>query len=399
MVLGLAAQAGAAQAGSGQAGSNQTPDPAPAARTTASQDGATAGPPADKPGFFSQFIDPDDRHVDFSAFLARGGFIPVPIIITEPAVDGGGGVALAFLKANPEHPRQVTRHVIAAFRTGNGSEGLGYFQSGYAFDGRLNYRFGVAHGEITLDTFPAFAPNGVEYTSQYDYGIVGSALWHFPDDRFSLGPTFDFRKLKSTINTSFVPEDLADDFGRTLQTGALGLGLHFDSRDNALTPTRGVNTSIKGTFNREAFGSDRDYEIYTADLFVFGKITGPFRYGAKVQVDAIRDDFPFFYAPAVNLRGVQAAEYQGMTAVSTEVEATWQVSPRWSLLAFGGYGSADSGDRHIFADTGDIWAGGVGFRYRLARRLGMDAGADFAWGPGGFVWYLAFGHAWAFGMD
>ncbi len=368
------------------------PDPAP-------QADAAAAPLAVKPGFFGQFIDPEDHYLDFSAFLSKGGFIPVPIIITEPAVDGGGGVALAFFKVDPEHPRQVTRHVIAAFRTGNGSNGVGYFQSGYAFDGRLNYRFGVAHGEITLDTYPAFAPGGVEYTSQYDYGLLGSALWHFRDDRFSFGPTFDFRKLTSSINTSFLPEDLAGDFGQTLQTGALGLGLHFDSRDNPITPTRGVNAYVEGKFNREAFGSDRDYDVYAADLYVFGKIAGPVRYGAKVEVDAIRDDFPFFYAPAVNLRGVQAAEYQGMTALSTEVETTWQVSPRWALLAFAGYGSADKGDRRTFSDSGDIWAGGVGFRYRLARRLGMDAGADFAWGPDGFIWYLQFGHAWSFGMD
>lgn len=34
-----------------------------------------------------------------------------------------------------------------------------------------------AHGKITLETFPAFAPEGIEYTNHYDYGIVGSAMW------------------------------------------------------------------------------------------------------------------------------------------------------------------------------------------------------------------------------
>jgi hypothetical protein len=380
----LAARAGYAQA--------SDPDPAPLPVVE------TAPPPV-KPGFFSQFIDPQDHSLDFSAFLSKGGFIPVPVIITEPAVDGGGGVALAFFKVDPEHPRQVTRHVIAAFKTGNGSNGVGYFQSGYAFDGRLNYRFGVGKGDITLETFPAFAPNGVEYTSEYDYGIVGSALWHLPDDRFSIGPTFDFRKLSSSIDLPGLPADTADDFGVTLKTGALGFGVHFDSRDNPITPTHGANAFVEAKFNRDAFGSDRDYEVYDASLFVFGKIAGPLRYGGKLEFDAIRSDFPFFYAPAIDLRGVQAAEYQGENVISTEVEATWQVSPRWSLLAFAGYGFADDNGSAIFRDSGDIWSGGVGFRYRLARKLGMDAGADFAWGPDGFVWYLQFGHAWSFGMD
>lgn len=374
----------------------------PAQPSTPDQGTAVAADPTQPSAghsFFSQFIDEEDHRVDFSNFLAKGGFIPIPVIITEPAVDGGGGLAAAFFKTDPEHPRQVTRHVLGAIRTGNGSKGVGYFQSGYAFDGQLNYRFGVGRGEVTLDTFPSFAPGGIEYTSTYDYGIVGSALWRLPDDRFSVGPLFDFRKLDIAIDAPDLPQEVADLLSRTLNTGGLGLGFHFDSRDNPLTPTRGANAYVEAKFNRDAFGSDRDFETYDANLFVFNRLTDNLRYGAKVEFDAVRGDFPFFFAPAIDLRGVQAAEYQGMNVVSTEAEVTWQLNRRWSLLAFAGYGSADGGDRRTFRDSGDIWAGGVGFRYRLARKLGFDAGADIAYGPGGVVWYLQFGHAWSFGMD
>jgi hypothetical protein len=42
-------------------------------------------------GFWSQFTDPDDGRFDASTFLADNayGFLPMPIIITDPAVDGG----------------------------------------------------------------------------------------------------------------------------------------------------------------------------------------------------------------------------------------------------------------------------------------------------------------------
>lgn len=46
-----------------------------------------------------------------------------------------------------------------------------------------------------------------------------------------------------------------------------------------------------------------------------------------------------------------------------------------------------------------IVGGGGGFRYRIARKLGLDAGVDVAVGPGGAVFYLQFGHAWGMGMD
>ena len=46
-------------------------------------------------GFWDQFVDPDDGRFDASSFLADNayGFLPIPIIITEPAVDGGLGLA------------------------------------------------------------------------------------------------------------------------------------------------------------------------------------------------------------------------------------------------------------------------------------------------------------------
>jgi hypothetical protein len=37
---------------------------------------------------------------------------------------------------------------------------------------------------------------------------------------------------------------------------------------------------------------------------------------------------------------------------------------------------------------------GVGFRYLLARRLGLAAGIDVAWGPEKAAWYLSFGNSW-----
>lgn len=46
----------------------------------------------------SLFIDPLDGFFDASTFLAENayGFLPVPVIITDPAVDGGLGMMGLF---------------------------------------------------------------------------------------------------------------------------------------------------------------------------------------------------------------------------------------------------------------------------------------------------------------
>jgi hypothetical protein len=369
--------------------------PAPAAPPE-----ATAQDAPEHKGFFARLKDEEDGKFDFSNILAKGGFMPVPIIITEPAVDGGFGLAAAFLSKDPDNPRQITKTVAAAFKTGNGSYGYGALRSGYAFDGRLNYRVAVGRGKITLTTYPGFAPDGIEYTNHYDYGLIGSALWHFKDARFSAGPLFDFRKLRSQLDLGAnVPEKFAGDFSRTLHTGALGLGFHFDDRDNPMTPTRGTNAYMEAKFNRGAFGSDRDYSLFTIESYSFDRLGPNWRIGQKLELKGIRGDFPAYFAPSIDLRGVQAGRYQGMNMASSELELGWQLSPRWSLLAFGGVGATDGGDRRIYKDSGAIFAGGAGFRYRIARKLGLDAGLDFAYGPEGFVFYIQFGHAWSFGMD
>lgn len=352
-----------------------------------------------KTSFFDKFIDDEDYRIDFSKFLAKGGFIPVPIIITEPAVKNGLGLAAVFLSVPKDDPRHVTRRAVAAFKTGNGSKAFGYFQSGFAADNRLNYRFGVGRGKINLEAFPAFAPKGLNYTNNYDYGFLAAALWKLGDSPFSAGPLLDFRKLRSEIDFPGLPPDVARDFNQSLRTGAVGFGLHFDSRNNPLTPTNGLNAYIDGKFNRGTFGSDRDFEDYDANLYWFGRFTRNLRYGFKSQMGAIRGDFPVYFAPAIELRGVQAIRYQGQNVISSELELTWQLGTRWSLLAFGGLGATDAGSRRLFKDSGLIKAGGVGFRYRIARKLGLDAGLDFAYGPGGFVYYIQLGHAWTFRMD
>lgn len=359
---------------------------------------AATPPPEVESGLFRQFFDEEDGKLDLSNFLAKGGFVPVPIIISEPAVDGGFGLAALFISQDPEDPRNVTRRGIAALKTGNGSHGFGAFQAGKASDRRLTYRIGAGRGKVNLTAFPEFAPDGIEYSNSYKYGIMGAARWHLSDE-ISIGPIIDFRKFESQLVLAGAPPDYAADFGRTLKTGAIGLGLHFDSRDNQLTPTSGLNAFVDAKRNLDELGSDREFETYELHAYAFRRLSPKWRLGAKAELDTIRGRYPSVFAPYVDQRGIEAVHYQGESVLSTEVELTLQASRRWQLLAFGGYGTADGGNSRIFGDSGAIFSGGAGVRYLIARKLGLNVGVDVAIGPEGETFYIQFGHAWAMGMD
>ena len=87
--------------------------------------------------------------------------------------------------------------------------------------------------------------------------------------------------------------------------------------------------------------------------------------------------------------------YQGERVATAEVEYLWGFTPRWSLALFGGIGKTT--DINSLRGEGQtVGAGGFGFRYRLARKIGLQAGIDVARGPEDTSIYLTIGSAWAF---
>ncbi len=65
---------------------------------------------AEAESLWSQFVDSDDGRVDVSQFLADNayGFLPLPIIITDPAVDGGlGAVGLFFHESEEQKEKRL----------------------------------------------------------------------------------------------------------------------------------------------------------------------------------------------------------------------------------------------------------------------------------------------------
>ena len=89
--------------------------------------------PADLRTGRARFVDPEDGALDLSYFLENPrGFLPVPIIITEPAVGYGGGGAGLFPRprreAGEEGFARPDISAVGAFATQNGSRGNGWFR-------------------------------------------------------------------------------------------------------------------------------------------------------------------------------------------------------------------------------------------------------------------------------
>ncbi len=334
-------------------------------------------------GWRETFTDPEDGRLDFSTYLLEHkGALPVPIAITEPAIGYGGGVALLFFqqsladritqRAGPTRYRPPDIYAAAGFGTENGTWGTGAGGLLSFADDRWRWRGGAGYVSANLDFY------GVASTLLYRVGE--SHAWIAADVRYiSLESRFDAGSSASFLDAKRV-------------SAGIGPTAEYDSRDNLFTANRGWTGALETMFYDPAWGSDAEFQTYRAHLFAYAPVPGRIVLGTRLDARNASSDTPFYMLPYIDLRGIPAVRYQGRNTTVVEAEARWNLDRRWALMGFYGLGRAwGSADDFDAADTHD--AGGTGFRYLLARRLGVYSGIDFAWGPE-FALYLQVGSAW-----
>jgi hypothetical protein len=365
--------------------------------------------PASANDFFSQFMDPKDGKLDTSQWLASStGFLPIPIFVSDPAVGYGGGLALAFFHdSKGEPPEEVGEYDIlrlppsVSFAVGAVTEndswlgGGGHFGSwkqdtirytGAAGYGSFNLKFyGIDPGQQILDD------GGLAFNIE-GFILYQELTFRIKESDFFVGGRYTYFNSQTDFDLfgdiPGIPRETLDD-----STAGLGLILNYDSRDNILSPNDGHLAKLHTMFYNEAFGGDYDYTKVKASSYSYWPVLDSVVLGVRLEGDFLDGEAPIYDFPFINMRGIPALRYQDENVVVGELEARWDFTFRWSLVGFGGAGlTADS-----ISDLGDEsarWAGGGGFRYLIARRLGLRVGLDVAVGPEDTVLYMGVGSAW-----
>jgi hypothetical protein len=348
----------------------------------------------------ARFFDPRDGQLDLSYFLENPkGFLPIPIVVTEPAVGYGGGLAGMFLRPRREAGEEGWSRPdisgVGAFATQNGTWGGFGGDASRWIDGRLRTLIGGGAGQINLDFYGlgsgVSSLNEVASYSLQFAGVVAQANWQLaPKSPWAVGVRYVYANVDPKPSNA-TSEGLGDRI--RVKVSAPTAIVEFDTRDNLFTPTRGVYSESSLLASRERLGASDDFERFQQVLMGWVPLRSDVTLGARVNYAWSSDGTPFFLRPFVQLRGVPAMRYQGDRAASIEVETRWQFSGRWSVVAFGGGGTARI-DRENFAATRNVGSGGLGFRYALASRFGLHAGIDVAHSPGTTAVYFVLGNAW-----
>jgi len=352
------------------------------------------------------FKDPEDGRFDTSRFLLDlKGLLPVPIIVTEPAIGYGGGAALLFFSRNPAppgdpgsarrfNPPDIT--AVGGIATENGTRGGFAGHLGFSVDGKWRYLAGAGRMSLNLAWYgDPLVPGGIggegrEYNLEAD-ACIGDVRRRIGESAWQAGLRYLYARTESRFDRDR-PADLP---ARELDLaiGGLAVVAEYDTRDSIFTPGSGTRVTLLAQQFGERFGGDQSFRLYRAAVNTFASPRRDVVLGARLDWRGSAGDTPFYALPFVELRGIPALRYQGEQAAVAELEARWNLDGRWSAIGFAGAGRASGRDGSLGSGaTQKAW--GVGFRYHLARAMGLHAGVDVARGPEQNAIYLILGSAW-----
>ena len=345
------------------------------------------------------FIDPSDGQFDVSDYLLnKRGFLLNPIVITEPAIGYGGGATLLFFHGDEDDSAREEGEPLGlppsiSFALGAGTETKSWLAGGGHFgsfrEDSIRYLGAAGYGSFNIDFYVGSRDIG--------YGLDGFFVlqelqFRVAESDFFLGGRYVFSRLESEIDFGIsVPDFIPTEFD--FDSSGFAPIVRYDSRNNIFTPSDGLEVELSPLIYREELGSDRSYEIVSAKTRIYRQVHERVVLAARVDAELSFDGTPFFALPAISARGVPATRYQNEYAVSSEFQGRWRVWERWSLIGFVGLGWS-GGDIDALESSEFVPSGGGGFRYLLARLLGLHMGMDFAGSEDEFVFYFQIGTGW-----
>jgi surface antigen Omp85-like protein len=347
-------------------------------------------------------VSPEDDWPDLSDFLdSKFGFLPMVIPITEPAVGYGAAGALAFvdkpLGGGAAGFGRPNITMVGGLATENGTWGVFAGDLRHWKGDRLQTLAGILYASANLDFYgirdDALLDSGLRYNLE-PKGFLARAKYRLGATSLcwaGLGYTF------SVTDVAFdAPESTLGipDHAQRSNLGGITPSFTYDSRDNFFTPLRGTYVDVTARFFGPAVGGDDAFQNVSLLVMQYVPLGPAFFLGVRGDAKASFGDAPFYMLPFISLRGAPILRYQGGAVAHGEVELRWQCWRRFSLVGFGGRGAAWNDFEHLDGKR-TITTGGGGFRYELARRYGIHAGLDVAFGPDETAIYVQVGSAWA----
>ncbi|MEZ8825042.1 BamA/TamA family outer membrane protein [Vibrio sp. 10N.261.55.A7] len=366
------------------------------------------------------FVDPIDGMLDMGEYLAENayGFLPVPVLITEPALGIGGGMLGVFLHESEEEKEARKKLAMASIDGGANLippavtvVGGGATENGTWFgllghrrtwdQDSIRYMGGLGYGNAFIDIY-ADIGNGSQWipnksvsfeSDNKGYGGMQHLQFRVADTPLFLGVSqfwarSDVRSSNAAVNT--ILEKL---IGLSSTASGLGVTAEYDTKNSFFYPTDGYSVNVEYMVYRDAIGSDNKYDTFELSGQSFHPISSDWTLAFAASYESLTQKdsglLPPLAKPYVKLRGVSAFRYQDNYVSSIQTQLMWDIDSRWTISGFIGTGSASRELENLYDEAHAAY--GAGFRYLIARRYGIRMGMDFAFSEEDNAFYFNVG--------
>jgi len=340
----------------------------------------------------------------------RFRLLPIPILITEPAIGEGLGVTLALFHPVKRGKQQDTRiatpgsmaampggreappvvTALAAAYTNNDTwfAGFGHFNN-WRRDS-IRYAGALAMARINSTIYILNRPLAFRMES----GMVYQDLkFRLGGSDWMVGAGLSYLDAKNRFGTGLPGAEEDDRFALTFQNAGVAAKLLYETRDNIMNPTSGKLFELSLWRYDKSIGGSFDYWSWKLKALSFHPLTPKATLGLRAELMGVDGRPPFFSYPWVSLRGVPALRYQDKMVGAAEIEGRYLLAPRWEISAFTGLGYTS--DRiPLFDNPGNIYNFGLGSRFKVLEAHNVWMGIDIARGPEDWNWYIQIGQAW-----
>lgn len=316
--------------------------------------------------------------------LSFGSLVVAPIPFSSAELGNGLTLGAGYLF---NLPGSKTSGVgLGYMHTDNGSTASGLGGSVNFGGGRWTVSAIAAEADVfyELPVGPIDLPinqSGDLYALRAGYGVteaftVGLGLTYLDSLIVLDSPIFDG-----------LPEFLQPDLEISLVRLTFDLG--YDTRDDTFYPTNGILGKLALTYAEEvdsAFNDrlqldDRTYGKMVATGSIYRRVRESGVLAASATICGSSNGAPFFDGCGVGLadglRGFGALANLESWSASLQAEYRGRFSERFGYVAFAGVGIGGDGLLDMSLNSGGS-AVGVGLRYRLTKKFGLDYAMDYA---------------------
>ena len=303
----------------------------------------------------------------------NGSVIVAPIPFSNPLIGAGLALGAGYLfQADPGSRTSMLG--VGAMKSENGSEAYGLSFKLVLDDDRWTFSSTAAEANLFYDLVTG--PVAIPLRQNGRFAKVQLQRKVAPNLSFGvLGKYLDTEISSASPLFPGLPGNYALTGGLT--TYSLGLVAEYDTRDNDLFPKKGMYLVATALANEVQSNSVTDYNKTTALFSHYTPIGDDNVFAFRLAGCGTNGSVPFFDLCSVggtdSMRGFNPTRFLGTRLLSAQAEYRHRLSDRFGLVAFVGAGgvgpSFDALDRYGYA-------GGVGLRYRVSKKMPINFAID-----------------------